>query len=263
MPSNFKWQLGLVLPIQDPSPFSPFSPIKWADAVCEIKRYGFDGVEIAVTDPSTIDYTKIQRALSIYKLKCFAIATGQAAQKYRLSLASRDNKTREQAMEFMKRFIDLANALDAVVIVGWIRGYEGDINLLIESLRECALYNTNVRIVLEAINRYETTLINTTRDAMSIVEKVGCDNLGIHLDTFHMNIEEKTFKEAFLIAKRKLFHVDIADSNRWILGYGHIPWGEVWHALETIEYEGHLIFECYPLPSKRELLLSARRLRED
>lgn len=254
------WPLGVVVPLQAPSQFSPFSPDKWQEALSEVANAGYEGVEFAIVDPTEVDKRTVKTALENKGLRFFAIATGQAAETEGLSLSTKDDKVRERAVQRIKDHMQFAREFGAVVIIGTLRGVAGDERLLVEALRECCAFDPRVKLALEAINRYESRLINTAAEALRIVERVGAENLGVHLDTFHANIEERSIKKAFETAKGKLFHVDIADSNRWAPGYGHLDWGEVWDALENIGYEGHLVIECFSRPSKGEVLSARHRL---
>jgi len=254
------WPLGLVVPLQAPSQFSPFFPDQWQEALAEVANAGYEGVEFAIIDPTRVEKKTVKMALEKKRLRFFAIATGQAAEAEGLSLSAKDDKVRERAVQRIKDHMQLAKEFGSVVIIGTLRGVEGDKELLIEALRECCAFDGGVKLALEAINRYETRLINTALEALRIVDRVGAENLGVHLDTFHANIEEASIKKAFELTKGKLFHVDIADSNRWAPGYGHLNWSEVWDALENIGYEGHLIVECFGRPSKAAVLSARNRL---
>jgi len=254
------WPLGIVVPLQAPSQFSPFAPGQWQEALSEVANAGYEGVEFAIIDPTRVEKKSVKVALENKGLRFFAIATGQAAEAEGLSLSTKDDKVRERAIQRIKDHMRLAREFGALVIIGTLRGVEGDEGLLVEALRECCAFDPGVKLTLEAINRYETHLINTVFEVLRIIDRVGAENLGVHLDTFHANIEEANIKKAFEAVKGKLFHVDIADSNRWPPGYGHLNWGEVWDALEDIGYEGHLVIECFPRPSKAEVLSTRNRL---
>lgn len=119
---------------------------------------------------------------------------------------------------------------------------------LIEALRECASENEEVNLALEPINRYESDLINTVGAGLNLLEKIQMENIGLLLDTFHMNIEEPSITESLASAKGRLFHVHIADSNRWFPGAGHIDFKAIVDVLDQINYHGFLSAEILPLP---------------
>ena len=255
------WPLGMIVPLQDPTPFSPFVPVDWRQALRRIKTAGYDGVELAITDPTDIDPVSAKEALDTEGLRLLSITTGQAAGLEGLSLTSRDERIRRRTIERIEAHMDFAERFGAVVIVGSLRGADGDVTLLVETLRECARHAPTVRIALEPLNRYESRLANTVADGLDVIVKVGAENIGILADTFHANIEEVNIGESFRVAGDRLFHVHLADSNRWIPGYGHLDFKQVWDALGAIDYQHALVLEPLPLPSAEALINAPARLR--
>ena len=255
------WLLGLIISLQDPTPFSPFAPEDWKEGIRQLRAAGYDGVELAITNPAGISSDATGEVLKREGLRLLSITTGQAAVKEGLSLSSPDEKIRRQAVERIQLQMQFARPFGAVVIVGALRGADGDIELLVESLRECAIYDPGVKIALEPLNRYESCLINTTTEGLKIIEEIKADNLGLLLDTFHANIEEREIDQALRDAGEKLFHIHLADSNRWPPSYGHIDFDKVWKTLVEINYQGGLTIESFPLPGKEKLLSSAKAIR--
>ena len=98
---------------------------------------------------------------------------------------------------------------------------------------------------IEPCNRYETHLINRAIDARKVLEGIGADNLFIHLDTYHMNIEEESFDAGFATAGRWLGYVHVSESNRGVPGRGTIDWGKVMAALARVSYQGPLVLESF------------------
>lgn len=101
---------------------------------------------------------------------------------------------------------------------------------------------------IEVLNRFEHFLINTSEQAVQFVEQVGSPNLKILLDTYHMNIEEDSFRDAIVRAGDKLGLFHIGENNRRPPGRGHIPWDEVVGALKQIDYQGDTVMEPVVLP---------------
>jgi sugar phosphate isomerase/epimerase len=105
-----------------------------------------------------------------------------------------------------------------------------------------------VRLVLEPINRYETTLINNVNQGLALIEAVGADNFGLLLDTFHMNIEEPQIENSIRAAGDRVFHFHVADSNRWYPGAGHLDFKSILDTLFATGYQGFVSGEFMPMP---------------
>ena len=254
-----RWPLGMIVPVQDPTPFSPFPPEDWRSALGEVAKAGYRAVELAVTDPAEIDHEQVAEALRDAGLRLSSLTTGQAAGKEGLSLSSPDDEVRARAIRRIQDHMRLARPYGAVVIVGLLRGADGDLDLLVESLIECTRFDPGVKLALEPLNRYESRLINTVAEALELVAQVGAENLGVLFDTFHANIEERSPKEAILSAGEQLLHVHLADSNRWVPGHGHLNFRGVMEALEEIGYRGALVVESVLKPSSRAVLEFPKR----
>ena len=237
----------------------------FAANVTRIAKMGYAGVELAVRDPDLINTFELEAILSTHGLTVPAVGTGQAWGEERLSLTSSDPAVRIAAVERIKRHIPLAARLNAIVIIGLIRGitpagqsHEQSIAYLIENLRECARLASiqGVRFALEPINRYETDLIHTVEEGLDLLDQVGADNLGLLLDTFHMNIEESVIEDSIRAAGDRIFHFHVADSNRWYPGAGHLNFQSFLKALFDTGFQGYVSGEFLPKPDS---ILAAQR----
>lgn len=250
-------KLSIVLSTQ-PSSFSALAyQGQLTENIAKIAALGYDGVELAVRDPALLDAAAILKAVQVNKLAVPAIGTGQAFGEEGLSFTHPDAAIRKRAAARIQAQIELAARFDALVIIGLIRGKSTSqeargkiIARLVESLRACADHAVrfNIRLALEPINRYETDLVNTVAEGLDLLEKVGAENLGLLLDTFHMNIEEPAILESIRRAGGRIFHFHVADSNRWYPGAGHIDFKQVLDVLRTIDYNGFVSAEILPLP---------------
>jgi sugar phosphate isomerase/epimerase len=121
---------------------------------------------------------------------------------------------------------------------------------LVEAIRACAAEaeGTAVRFALEPLNRYETDLIHTVEDGLRLVERVGADNFGLLLDTFHMNIEEPVIEDSIVSAGDRIFHFHVADSNRWYPGAGHLDFRSILETLAATGYSGYVSGEFMARP---------------
>lgn len=103
----------------------------------------------------------------------------------------------------------------------------------------------NMRFGLEPCNRYETHLLNTARQTAEIIERVGAPNVFIHLDTYHMNIEEAGMAEGFADAGEHLGYVHLSESNRGVPGRGTLDWAATFKGLADVDYEGTMTLESF------------------
>ncbi|HEY5902220.1 MAG TPA: 5-keto-L-gluconate epimerase [Anaerolineales bacterium] len=222
-----------------------------------IASLGYDGAELAIRDPALVDLGKLEAIMERLRLRVPAIGTGQAWGEEGLSFTDPDPAVRCAAIERIKSHIPGAARLNAVIIIGLIRGIlkpgveaGQSMGWLVDALRECsdAARTHGVRLALEPINRYETTLINNTAQGLELIERVGVENFGLLLDTFHMNIEEPVIEESIRRCGSRIFHFHVADSNRWHPGAGHLDFRSILGALFSTGYEGWVSGEFIPQP---------------
>lgn len=225
--------------------------------VFQIARLGYDGVELAVRDPQMLDLEHLEKILLENKLEVPAIGTGQAFGEEGLCFTHPDENIRQDAVERIECQIELGARFNSIVILGLIRGRLAEqlsrqlgLQWLLEATKRCAAYaeERDVKLAIEPINRYETNLVNTVVQALDLIERVGSDHLGLLLDTFHMNIEEPSIVESIRVASHKIYHVHVADSNRWYPGGGHLDFLKIVNALDEVNYDGYLSAEILPFP---------------
>lgn len=224
-------------------------------------RLGCDGVELMVRDPAALDWTALKTALASVGLEVPQVVTGELYGADGLCLVTADEHLYRRAEERLQAVIDLAAALGAMVNLGRVRGRLDLLGLPAEASRQAweiaveRLERTmryaagrGVRITLEPLNRYETDFILTAAEGRRLIDDLGCENAGLMLDVFHMNIEEASFREGFQAAGNRLWHVHVADSNRRYPGSAHLDFGSVFAALEEMGYQGYLSAELLPWP---------------
>lgn len=222
--------------------------------MAKIGRLGYDGVELAVRDPRLLDVDELTSLLYSNQLSVPAIGTGQAFGEEGLSLSHEDKNIRSQAIERLQLQLDLADRLQAVVIVGLLRGTcrpaERDVyeQRFLDALLQALAEHPQTRLVIEPINRYETQLLNSVTEALRFLDRLKLDQVGLLLDTFHMNIEEPSILQSIVAAKDRLFHFHLADSNRWHPGAGHLDFSAVVEVLARIGYRNWLSAEILPMP---------------
>ena len=227
------------------------------DNVARIASYGYDGVELAIRDPKLVDVDELDAVVKRHGLEVPAIGTGQAWGEEGLSVTSDGAAVRRAAIERVKSHVPLAQRFGAAIILGLIRGitpsgqsHEQSMAYLVEALQECSAVaaTEGVRFALEPLNRYETDLIHTVDEGMDLIRRVGAENFGLLLDTFHMNIEEPSIEASIGACGDRTFHFHVADSNRWHPGAGHLDFGSILAALRETGYDGYVSGEFMPVP---------------
>jgi 5-keto-L-gluconate epimerase len=230
----------------------------YAEKISQAATIGYKAVELHIRDPKAVDRSLIQRSIEKAGIIVSTIGTGQAYGEDRIFFTSLDEQIRRAAVQRVKEQIDFASQLGAGVIIGLIKGplpeEESQRAIAriraIDCLRECADHaqKANVVLVLEAINRYEANFLNTAEETERFLQEVGSSAVGLHLDTFHMNIEEVSIEDAIRKHARQLMHMHLADSNRRVPGMGHFDFHSVLSTLRGIGYQGYLGLECLPIP---------------
>ena len=225
--------------------------------VAKIGSMGYDGVELAIRDPKLVDGDALERIVSAHRLVVPAIGTGQAWGEEGLSFTDPNPAVRAAAVERTQSHIPFAARTGAIIIIGLLRGIVKPgvdqtqaMDWLVDALRQCctAAQPHGVRLALEPINRYETTLVNNVAQGLELIERVGADNFGLLLDTFHMNIEDAVIEDSVRACGDRIFHFHVADSNRWYPGAGHLDFESILEALFTTGYQGFISGEFMPLP---------------
>lgn len=274
---NQTMKLSIVLSLQ-PAGFQAATFKGDLDAnLKRIASLGYDGVELAIRDPRLVDLDALEHSVRACSLFVPAIGTGQAWGEEGLSFTDPEAGIRRLAIERIKSHLAGAERFRAVLIIGLIRGIvkpgvEGSqaMDWLVEALQECcsAAKERGVRLALEPINRYETTLINSCAQGCELVERVGANNFGLLLDTFHMNMEEPNIQASIQACGERIFHFHVADSNRWHPGAGHLDFKSILNTLGRTGYRGWVSGEFLPKPdtetaAREGITLLRRVLPED
>lgn len=235
----------------------------WEAAVALLAGLGFDGVEFAIRDAAVLDAGRVEAVVREAGLAVPALGTGQAYLRDGLSLSSPDASARRLAANRVVGHVRLAARLGGLVIIGLIRGRidgraTGDrdaaMRRFLDGLKPVldAAAGLGVRLVIEPINRYETDFLPTVEAVLEVIGASGAPHLGVLPDTFHMNIEETRIEDALRVAGPRMWHVHVADSNRWAPGFGHLDFRSIVGALAGPGYRGFLSGEILPKPDPEE-----------
>jgi D-psicose/D-tagatose/L-ribulose 3-epimerase len=210
---------------------------------------GLDFVEIPLLRPESIDITATRALLDRYSIGC-TCSLG-------LPKAAHLPSAPEQAQSFLESAVDVAAGLEASVLCGVLYAHLGtltgrppeqeELEDVARVLKNVARYaaERGVSLGVEAVNRYETYLINLAEQANAMLDRVGEPNVFVHLDTYHMNIEEKGFYEPIVSLGSRLGYMHLSESDRGTPGTANVHWDEVFRGLEDIDYDGYLVMESF------------------
>jgi D-psicose/D-tagatose/L-ribulose 3-epimerase len=219
------------------------------------KSLGFDLVEIPIEGEQDIDYAKAAEAYRKAGVQCSLCA---------VMGSNRDPSHEDEAIQkggvaYLKHCIDAAAILHATALVGPLYAAVGrqwqatpeqrkrDLERCAKNLREVAHHaeDKGVTLALEPLNRFETSFINLTEQALELIAMIGSPRVKLMMDTFHANIEEKSLGRAIEAAGKNLIHLHANENDRGTPGTGHVAWAEVGAALKKINFSGSLVIESF------------------
>ena len=224
------------------------------------KKWGFDTVEIAIDDPAGFDPHKVRAALDRAGLACGSICGCFGPDR---DLRGTPEAQRN-SLDYMRRCIDHMGVLGCQTLSGPVYSAVGRIGgaTPAERRRQWATVRKNlgtiaryaarrgVTVCVEPLNRFETDFINTVDQALEMLDEVDSPALGIHLDTFHMNIEEKSQPAAIRRAGKRLKHFHACGCDRGTPGNDHIDWAGIAAALKAVRYDRDVVIESFTLDVK-------------
>jgi D-psicose/D-tagatose/L-ribulose 3-epimerase len=229
------------------------SPFATADlgVLARVADAGFDVVDVAVEEVGLLDPGALRAALDEHGLD--VVVTGFAATGRDVSSA--DAEERAAGLAYGRACVDLACAAGARVVSGPLHSAVGKARVLaaderrraIDSLHELAAYagERGISLALEPLNRFENDMLNTVAQGLDMCAEIDAENVGLLLDTFHMNIEDKDVGAAVIEARGRVFHFHTSENDRGAPGSGHVNWSEVADALRAIEYDEVISVESF------------------
>lgn len=226
---------------------------------------GLDFVEIPLLDPGSIDVEHTRSLLDRYGLGC-SCSLG-------LPLEVHLPSNPEGARRFLDGAVETTAALGSPILTGCLYTHVGtltgkppepaEIELVVRVLKNTArrAAEYGVELGIEAINRYETYLLNLASQAGELLDRIDEPNVFVHLDTYHMNIEEKGFYEPIVSLGSRLGYIHLSESDRGTPGTANVHWDEVFRGLKDIDYGGALAMESFA--AVNEALIGATALWRD
>jgi D-psicose/D-tagatose/L-ribulose 3-epimerase len=234
---------------------SPVNTDEFAKLAPKVARMGFDLFEFGIESTSDLDYA---RAAVVARDNGLAVSVCAAMGPDR-DLIHPDDSIRANGMDYVRHCIDAAVTLGATNVVGPLYSAVGrtwqstdderkrDTDLLVDQLKKLSAHagDRGVTLCVEPLNRFETSFMNLAEQAIAVVDRVDHPACGILLDTFHMNIEERSVGEAIKAAGGRLKHLHGCENDRGAPGSGHVPWNEVRDAVTAIGYDGPVVIESF------------------
>jgi D-psicose/D-tagatose/L-ribulose 3-epimerase len=232
---------------------SPATTAVLETLVPHIAALGFDVIELPIEEVGQFDVARAGELAREHGLEvsvCAVIGPGRD-----LLLDSEA----ERGVSYLQSCIDVAKELGSPTVAGPFYSAVGrcwrstdaererDLDRIARVLRSLGEYaaERGVRLGVETLNRFETSFLNTTAQALELIRRVDHPAVGLTLDLFHLGIEEKDVGGALRAAGSHLVHVQVAENDRGTPGTGHLPWPDVAAALHEIDYAGRVVIETF------------------
>jgi D-psicose/D-tagatose/L-ribulose 3-epimerase len=223
-----------------------------AKAVDQTAELGFDLIEIPALDPKSIDVKFTRQQLEKNRLGVTMSLGLDAASD--ISSGDPDKTARGEAL--LMDALRVARDIGATHVCGILysafqkyfvpptdKGIQGSIDVIRRFCAEAA--KSDITIGMEVVNRYESNVLNTAAQAVDFCKRVGAPNVKVHLDTYHMHIEEADIEAAIVETGPMLGYFHIGESNRGYLGAGSLDFDRVFRGLAKAEYKGPITFESF------------------
>ncbi len=229
-------------------------PPKWTAegglyAIKKTAETGFDLLEILLPPSMDINAITVKKQLIKYNLD--AVCTFNLPPSCHIPFYP------EVAISMMKAALNKTAELDLTFLGGVLHSgigvFSGEPMTEKEERTVCEVWTDvadyakklGITIGIEPINRYESYVCTAAEDTLKMIERTGADNMALHLDTFHMNIEEDNFYDPVVAAGDRLKHIHMTESNRGMLGEGNVHWDNLFRGLSSIDFSGNLVLENF------------------
>jgi D-psicose/D-tagatose/L-ribulose 3-epimerase len=229
-----------------------WSPSSARAAISSAARNGYDYIELAIFDPWNFDTKLTKDLLQEFGLRAHA-SLGLSA---KTDVTSTDPSIVAKGDELLRKVTDVLHEIGGTELCGVIfsalakyptPATKENRNNSIKAMQRLADYaaDRGINIDLEVVNRYETNIMNTGIEGLAFLDEVNRPNAFLHLDTYHMNIEEDGMQKSVLAAGERLGYVHIGESHRGYLGTGNVDFDSFFAALKKINYKGPITFESF------------------
>ncbi len=222
------------------------------NAISGAARAGYDFIEIALLNPWKVDIAMTRDLLQEYQIRAHAslgLSSTTDVTSLQPDIIAKGDELLRQATDVLAGIggTELCGVLYCAL--GKYPGPASKQNRLnsIQAMQRLADYagEKGININLEVVNRYETNIMNTGQEGLEFLDQMNRENAFLHLDTYHMNIEEDGMEKAVLAAGNRLGYVHIGESHRGYLGTGNVDFTTFFNALKKIAYQGPITFESF------------------
>jgi D-psicose/D-tagatose/L-ribulose 3-epimerase len=226
----------------------------FASVLRTIKQLGFAGIECNLIARDLASADRLLQLVEEIQLPIVSFLTGANYFSEGLCLSSPNVETRQRAVESLCRFTAVAAQFNAVLVVGQMQGFRSDephvsaAEARIEdALRQVAASAeaNGATVVVEPVNHLQCGFHNTLEAVVNLVGRIGSARVRPMLDSFHMNVEEKSMTEPIRRAGNNLAHFHLCESNGSFLGSGRLDFEPILAALESIDYRGFVSVKVY------------------
>jgi sugar phosphate isomerase/epimerase len=241
--------------VERPDSFGSFE--QFAMALRRLKDLGYDGVEFNLIGPSGYEVDALARVVRSTGLPVVSFLTGANYFSDGLCLSSPRAEVRRQAVERLRTYTQIAARFGALLVIGQMQGFLSDepnraagearIEECLKQVIEAA-ERQGTTIAFEPVNHLQAGFHHSLTDVMALATRLGSPFFKPMLDTFHMNIEEKSLIEPIHRAGRDLAHFHLCESNGSFLGSGHFDFKAILAALHDTGYSGHVSVKAYREP---------------
>tara|TARA_Y100000588_G_scaffold389533_1_gene492432 strand:- start:4948 stop:5784 length:837 start_codon:yes stop_codon:yes gene_type:complete len=222
--------------------------------IIQCKEAGYNCVEVSLLGQTYKNAEKIYHLAKELNI-IITCTTGLAQDE---DISSDNSEVRMNGIKALKKAIEITSIMGSSILTGVIhcawgiskskgKNKQDKYKYSSDSIKETTsiLENKKIKLGIEPLNRYETDFINTVDEGLKLCSLINHPNVGLLLDVYHMNIEEKDISKSIINAKNKLFHFHVAENDRGIPGTGSIKWEKIFNALKEINYDEYVTLEMF------------------
>lgn len=256
-----KWKLAISSADKYTSDEIPqLAPILLRDGILEnlemAKELGYDAIEVHTREEAPIDWDAVKAKIDETGVKICQVITGRLNTEGKCDLMNDKPYIVDAAIDGLLQYVDIAAYIGADIVLGWAKGnipkggnrdkYMARLAQNLQPVNDYAK-EQGVKINIEVISHYEVNVFLTAKELVDFLEEYPeLDNCYVHLDTYHMQLEEVDFKEAFEVSKGRIGYFHVAGSTRWYPGSGCLDVKAMLEMLEETGYDGYVSVECFP-----------------